>query len=168
MLKYSILSQVLALVGFRMLMDYPPLNMLFSQKDLYWLDSLMPGAKKKAKEHLRSKHKKRSKFLSCGCCRSRRGRQVDEELIADKNMAPMKPDIVLKIEEDLEKKQNQVDSTIKNSGQKGRLDNNEVSVLQPLLDNGILSEGEAHQLTTRQSSITETSPIIQQSTDARA
>ena len=164
MSKHSILLQVLALVGFRMLMDYPPLNMLFSQKDLYWLDSLMPGAKKKAKEHLRKKQRKRSKFLSCGCCRSRRGRQVDEELNADKDMAPMKPDIVLKIEEDLEKKQNQVDSRIKKSGQKDRLEN-EVSVLQPLLDNGIMSEGEPQQLTTRKSAITEISPITKQSTD---
>ena len=27
-------------------MDYYPLNLIFTQKDLYWLDQLMPGKKK--------------------------------------------------------------------------------------------------------------------------
>ena len=36
----------MALVGIRMMMDYYPMNLLFTQKDLYWLDQLMPGKKK--------------------------------------------------------------------------------------------------------------------------
>ena len=56
--KYSNLFQVLALVGFRMLMDYWPLNMVFNQDDLHWLDSLMPGAKKKRREELLRKNTK--------------------------------------------------------------------------------------------------------------
>ena len=39
--------QVLALVGFRKMMDYIP--SVFSQNDLYWLDNLMPTRKKNDK-----------------------------------------------------------------------------------------------------------------------
>jgi len=46
---------VLALVGFRKVMDYFP--SIFSQKDLYWLDNLMPQSDK-------SKKKKKRKFFS--------------------------------------------------------------------------------------------------------
>ena len=138
-----------------MLMDYRPLSMIFSQKDLYWLDSLMPGAKQKAKEHLRKKHKKRSRFRQIshdsqqisGCCRSRRGRQGQYD-VEDNNMAPMKPDIVLKMDDDLEKEQNQVESTITSLERKDQLDN-PVSVLEPLLDNNIVTGEESQQSTTQ-------------------
>ena len=33
-----------------MMMDYKPLNKIFTQKDLKWLDQILPGAKKKAKD----------------------------------------------------------------------------------------------------------------------
>ena len=39
---------VLALVGFRKAMDYFP--SVFSQKELYWLDNLMPASNKKEKK----------------------------------------------------------------------------------------------------------------------
>ena len=38
---------MLALVGFRKAMDYFP--SVFSQKELYWLDNLMPASTKKGK-----------------------------------------------------------------------------------------------------------------------
>ena len=41
-------TQVLALVGFRKAMDYFP--SVFSQKELYWLDNLMPASNKKEKK----------------------------------------------------------------------------------------------------------------------
>ena len=48
--------QVLALVGFRKMMDYVP--SVFSQNDLFWLDNLMPirkkTDKKKKKKHLKN------------------------------------------------------------------------------------------------------------------
>ncbi len=43
-------TQVLALVGFRKMMDYVP--SVFSQQDLLWLDNLMPDS---------GKHKKKKK-----------------------------------------------------------------------------------------------------------
>ena len=49
-------SQVLALVGFRKGMDYFP--RLFSQKDLFWLDNLMPESKKKDKKKKKGKKSK--------------------------------------------------------------------------------------------------------------
>ena len=52
---------VLALVGFRKLMDYVP--NVFSQNDLYWLDSLMPDSKQKQAQ---KKKKKRRGCLGCG------------------------------------------------------------------------------------------------------
>ena len=45
---------VLALVGFRKVMDFFP--SVFSQSELFWLDNLMPESKKKDK-----KNKKKSK-----------------------------------------------------------------------------------------------------------
>ena len=45
---YTISDQVLALVGFRKLMDFFP--SVFSQNDLFWLDNLMPASNKKKKE----------------------------------------------------------------------------------------------------------------------
>ena len=40
--------QVLALVGFRKVMDFFP--SVFSQSELFWLDNLMPESKKKNKK----------------------------------------------------------------------------------------------------------------------
>merc|ERR1712154_245967 len=44
---------VLALVGFRKAMDYFP--SVFSQKELFWLDNLMPESKKKEKKDKKKK-----------------------------------------------------------------------------------------------------------------
>merc|ERR1712029_517546 len=44
---------VLALVGFRKAMDYFP--SVFSQKELYWLDNLMPASNKKEKKKKKTK-----------------------------------------------------------------------------------------------------------------
>ena len=46
-------AQVLALVGFRKSMDHCP--SLFSQKELYWLDNLMPVSNKKEKKKKKGK-----------------------------------------------------------------------------------------------------------------
>ena len=54
--------QVLALVGFRKLMDFFP--SVFSQKDLFWLDNLMPASNKKTKDN--KKTKKEKKLLKTG------------------------------------------------------------------------------------------------------
>jgi len=48
---------VLALVGFRKVMDYFP--SVFSQKDLFWLDNLMPQSDKKKKDKKKSKKSQR-------------------------------------------------------------------------------------------------------------
>ena len=48
--------QVLALVGFRKAMDYFP--SVFSQKELYWLDNLMPASSKKPKKGKKEKKRK--------------------------------------------------------------------------------------------------------------
>ena len=50
--------QVLALVGFRKLMDFFP--SVFSQKDLFWLDNLMPASNKKTKDNKKTKNEKKS------------------------------------------------------------------------------------------------------------
>ena len=117
-------------------MDYYPLNTIFSQKDLYWLDSLMPGSKKKVKEALRKKQRRRGKCRTFGCCGSRRkGKPADEDLMNDANMAPMEPDIVLNIEEEMEKKPYEADGgTITPTA----VDQSEslATTLEPLLDNG--------------------------------
>ena len=47
---------MLALVGFRKAMDYFP--SVFSQKELYWLDNLMPASTKKGKGSKESDDKK--------------------------------------------------------------------------------------------------------------
>jgi len=47
---------VLALVGFRKAMDYFP--SVFSQKELYWLDNLMPASSKKPKKGKKEKKRK--------------------------------------------------------------------------------------------------------------
>jgi len=47
---------VLALVGFRKAMDYFP--SVFSQKELYWLDNLMPASNKKPKKGKKEKKRK--------------------------------------------------------------------------------------------------------------
>ena len=49
--------QVLALVGFRKAMDYFP--SVFSQKELYWLDNLMPASSKKPKKGKKEKKKRK-------------------------------------------------------------------------------------------------------------
>ena len=53
MLVMSCSVQVLALVGFRKSMDHCP--SLFSQKELYWLDNLMPVSNKKEKKKKKGK-----------------------------------------------------------------------------------------------------------------
>ena len=118
-----------------MSMDYYPLNTIFTQKDLYWLDSLMPGSKKKAKEALRKKQIRRSKGRYFGCCgRGRGGKQTDEELMNDVEKAPMRPDIAVKIEDDLDKKQAHADGAI--TQPINVQSNKPVTALEPLLDNG--------------------------------
>merc|ERR1711884_838105 len=49
---------VLALVGFRKLMDFFP--SIFSQNDLFWLDNLMPASNKKTKDNKKTKKDKKS------------------------------------------------------------------------------------------------------------
>ena len=67
---------VLALVGFRKLMDYTP--RIFSQNDLFWLDSLMPDTNrdKKGKNANNSKEDETSGGIFKGCCggKARKGR----------------------------------------------------------------------------------------------
>ena len=58
MAKNQINLQVLALVGFRKAMDYFP--SVFSQKELFWLDNLMPASNKKSKK---SKKKRKEENL---------------------------------------------------------------------------------------------------------
>merc|ERR1712244_79046 len=48
---------VLALVGFRKAMDYFP--SVFSQKELFWLDNLMPASNKKEKKSKKSNKKRK-------------------------------------------------------------------------------------------------------------
>ena len=48
---------MLALVGFRKAMDYFP--SVFSQKELYWLDNLMPASNKKEKKSKKSNKKRK-------------------------------------------------------------------------------------------------------------
>ena len=48
---------MLALVGFRKAMDYFP--SVFSQKELYWLDNLMPASTKKGKGSKESDNNKK-------------------------------------------------------------------------------------------------------------
>ena len=57
--KNLINLQVLALVGFRKAMDYFP--SVFSQKELFWLDNLMPASNKKEK-------KRSSTHCCCSFC----------------------------------------------------------------------------------------------------
>merc|ERR1711988_1987122 len=47
---------VLALVGFRKTMDFIP--SVFSQKELYWLDNLMPASNKKEEKKKKKKNEK--------------------------------------------------------------------------------------------------------------
>ena len=54
--------QVLALVGFRKSMDHCP--SLFSQKELYWLDNLMPVSNKKEKKKKKGKEKDANEIAS--------------------------------------------------------------------------------------------------------
>merc|ERR1712080_210964 len=64
---------VLALVGIRMSMDYRPMNRIFTQKDLYWLDQLMPGKKKNAEDGIKKKGAKVRTLSNC-CGLRKRGR----------------------------------------------------------------------------------------------
>ena len=48
--------QVLALVGFRKVMDFFP--SIFSQNELFWLDNIMPESKKKDKKKNKKTKKK--------------------------------------------------------------------------------------------------------------
>ena len=52
---------MLALVGFRKAMDYFP--SVFSQKELYWLDNLMPASNKKEKKSKKSNKKRKEENL---------------------------------------------------------------------------------------------------------
>ena len=54
--------QVLALVGFRKAMDFIP--SVFSQKELYWLDNLMPASNKKEKKKKKKNKKDTAKEIA--------------------------------------------------------------------------------------------------------
>ena len=56
--KNLINLQVLALVGFRKAMDYFP--SVFSQKELFWLDNLMPASNKKEKKSKKKRKEENS------------------------------------------------------------------------------------------------------------
>ena len=59
------------------MMDYWPMNLLFTQKDLFWLDQLMPG-KKKTDAPIRNGRLERGiNYIGnvCGC--RKRGRKND-------------------------------------------------------------------------------------------
>ena len=56
--EYIVPHQVLALVGFRKLMDYFP--SVFSQNELFWLDNLMPSTNKKNKKDKKGKRNSES------------------------------------------------------------------------------------------------------------
>ena len=58
MAKNLINLQVLALVGFRKAMDYFP--SVFSQKELFWLDNLMPASNKKEKKSKKKRKEENS------------------------------------------------------------------------------------------------------------
>ena len=59
MSNYENVMQVLALVGFRKAMDFIP--SVFSQKELYWLDNLMPVSNKKEKKKKKKKENSNEK-----------------------------------------------------------------------------------------------------------
>ena len=49
-----------------MMMDYYPLNLIFTQKDLYWLDQLMPGKKKTDVPTQKGRWKKNDNYVVNG------------------------------------------------------------------------------------------------------
>ena len=53
---------MLALVGFRKAMDFIP--SVFSQKELYWLDNLMPASNKKEKKKKKKNKKDNAKEIA--------------------------------------------------------------------------------------------------------
>ena len=121
--------QVLALVGIRMMMDYRPLNKIFTQKDLYWLDQLMPGKKKKSGAAIR-KNGVKGRTLS-NCC-GLRSRKRDGYVIKNDNNDSANPDVVLKFGSDFEDKSNQTGgrNTLSTNCQSDNL----ASTLEPLID----------------------------------
>ena len=109
-------------------MDYYPLNKIFTQKDLYWLDQLMPGSKKKAKDALQTNQSKGNKSI-LNCCGVRQRGRYNVEETNDADVAPKNPDIVLKLEE----------GDTNNKSANGRPDSLEAT-LEPLLENGSSSK----------------------------
>ena len=66
------------------MMDYWPMNLLFTQKDLFWLDQLMPG-KKKTDEPIRNGRLERGlNYIGtlCGC--RQRGSKNDSYVVNGK------------------------------------------------------------------------------------
>ena len=55
----SLPAKVIALVGIRKLMDFFP--KVFSQKDLFWLDNVMPDSRKAKEKKKRRQQKQQSK-----------------------------------------------------------------------------------------------------------
>ena len=118
-----------------MMMDYKPLNKVFTQKDLKWLDQILPGAKKNTKDGLNKTKKMGFKARALGCCgvRQRNAQSYDVDGNDDDVFRP-KPDVVLKIGEDIGRKSNPNDAI--NNISNGPDTDNMTSTLEPLLDNG--------------------------------
>ena len=116
-------------------MDYKPLNKVFTQKDLKWLDQILPGAKKNTKDGLNKTKKMGFKARALGCCgvRQRNTQSYDVDGNDDDVFRP-KPDVVLKIGEDIGRKSNPNDAI--NNISNGPHTDNMTSTLEPLLDNG--------------------------------
>ena len=105
------------------MMDYYPLNLIFTQKDLYWLDQLMPG-KKKTDDPIPN---------GFGGCR-RRKRKNDEYVVNGKN-------------EGSKNNGGNYEKNLVESGNRaafcqsmlstGNNDDKAAPTLQPLLDNGV-------------------------------
>ena len=113
------------------MMDYRPLNKIFTQKDLYWLDQLMPGKKKKA-GNATKRNGDQGRTISNCCGLRKRGRKSDGYVINNGSTDSKPPGVALSLGTDLEKKPSQAAGRTTSST--NYQTDNLTSNLEPLID----------------------------------